>query len=110
TMQPGDHTPNYTSLTDVTLESPKGRLPLVFPVLLGLWAGLFVALLAKRNPQGFMPQETWAGAEAKPAGWRREWTRLWAMVLVFQISFFLINIAPAIIGRALFGGPSVLVP
>jgi hypothetical protein len=32
------------------------------------------------------------------------------MILVFQITFFLFNIAPAIVGRALFGGPSTLVP
>jgi hypothetical protein len=100
----------YDVVIGPALESPKGRLPLVFPILLGLWAGLFVALLARRNPQGFMPHEIWAGAEERTAGWGLEWTRLWSMVAVFQVSFLVVNIAPAVIGRALFGGPSVLVP
>jgi hypothetical protein len=29
---------------------------------------------------------------------------------LFQITFFIINIGPAIIGRLLFGAPSLLVP
>jgi hypothetical protein len=86
----------YDVVIGPALESGKGRLPLV--------------LLAKRDEQGFMPHEVRIGAPAKPPGWAREMARLWAMLLIFQISFFLLNIAPAILGRALFGGPSMLVP
>jgi hypothetical protein len=100
----------YDVVIGPALESEKGRLPLVFPLLIGLWAGLFVALLARRDEQGFMPHEVRIGVPAKPAGWAREMARLWGMILVFQVSFLLLNIAPAIIGRALFGGPSILVP
>ncbi|MDK2756894.1 MAG: hypothetical protein KYX66_09170, partial [Blastomonas fulva] len=80
------------------------------PLPHGLWAGRFVALRARRTPQRFLPHEIWASAEERTAGWGREWTRLWSMVAVFQVSFLVVNIAPAVIGRALFGGPSVLVP
>ena len=100
----------YDSVVGPALEGDNGRLPLIFPLLIGLWAGWFVGLLADRNEVGFMPHELRAGIAAKPAGWRREWTRLWTMIAVFQITFFLVNIGPAIVGRALFGGPSLLVP
>ncbi|NBU83881.1 MAG: hypothetical protein EBS21_04635 [Sphingomonadaceae bacterium] len=100
----------YDVVIGPALESEKGRLPLVFPLLIGLWAGLFVAMLAKRDKSGFMPHEVRLGITAKPAGWAREWARLWSMILVFQVTFFIVNIAPALIGRALFGGPSLLVP
>ncbi|MBK6492650.1 MAG: hypothetical protein IPF97_13450 [Sphingomonadales bacterium] len=100
----------YDVVIGPALESEKGRLPLVFPLLIGLWAGLFVAMLAKRDADGFMPHEARMGVAAKPAGWSREWARLWSMIVVFQVTFFIINIAPALIGRALFGGPSLLVP
>lgn len=100
----------YDVVIGPALESEKGRLPLVFPLLIGLWAGLFVAMLAKRNADGFMPHEVHLGVAAKPVGWAREWARLWSMIVVFQVSFFIVNIAPALIGRLLFGGPSLLVP
>jgi hypothetical protein len=100
----------YDVVIGPALESEKGRLPLVFPLLIGIWAGLFVAALAKRTANGFMPHEVRMGVHAKPAGWSREIARLWSMILVFQVTFFIINIAPAILGRALFGGPSLLVP
>ena len=72
--------------------------------------GWFVARLARRDEDGFWPHEQRLGVATKPAGWRRELARAWAMIVLFQISFFIINIAPAILGRALFGGPSALVP
>ncbi|MGB3797663.1 MAG: hypothetical protein WA957_15335 [Alteraurantiacibacter sp.] len=100
----------YDSVVGPALESEQGRLPLVFPLLIGLWAGWFVGLLADRNAQGFMAHEVRIGAAAKPAGWRREWTRLWGMALLFQVTFLVINLAPAMLGRILFGGPSALVP
>jgi hypothetical protein len=100
----------YDVVIGPALESEKGRLPLVFPLLIGVWAGLFVAALAKRTSNSFMPHEVRMGVPAKRAGWSREIARLWGMILIFQISFFIINIAPAILGRVLFGGPSLLVP
>jgi hypothetical protein len=100
----------YDSVVGPALESKQGRLPLVFPLLLGLWAGWFVGLLADRNPEGFMAHEVRFGAAAKPAGLGREWTRLWGTAVLFQSTFLLFNIAPAVIGRMAFGGPSALVP
>ncbi len=100
----------YDSVVGPALESEQGRLPLIFPLLIGLWAGWFVGLLADRNTQGFMAHEVRLGVAAKPAGWRREWTRLWGMALLFQVTFFAVNLVPAVLGRILFGGPSALVP
>ena len=100
----------YDVVLGPAMNSEKGSLPLVFPVLLGVWAAWFVVQLAKRDAQGFMPYEVRMGVPAKAAGWPREIARVWVMVVVFQVSFFIVNIAPVLIGRALFGGPSVLVP
>ncbi len=100
----------YDSVIGPALESEQGRLPLIFPLLIGLWAGWFVGLLADRNADGFMAHEVRLGAAAKPAGWRREWARLWGMALLFQVTFLAINLVPAMLGRILFGGPSALVP
>lgn len=100
----------YDSIVGPALESEQGRLPLIFPLLIGLWAGGFVGLLADRDEDDFMPHELRAGAKRKPAGLRREWTRLWSMIVLFQVTFFAVNIGPAILGRILFGGSSALVP
>ncbi len=100
----------YDSVIGPALESEKGRLPLIFPLLIGLWAGWFVALLAKRDADGFMPHELRVGAADRPAGWQREQARAWGMIVLFQITFFIVNTAPPIIGRLLFGEPSLLVP
>tara|TARA_R110000824_G_scaffold13280_5_gene57879 strand:+ start:16803 stop:17579 length:777 start_codon:yes stop_codon:yes gene_type:complete len=100
----------YDSVVGPALQSENGSLPLIFPLLIGLWAGWFVGILADRTADGLMPHEKRAGVASKPAGWRREWTRLWSMVVIFQVTFFIANIGPAMIGRALFGGPSLLVP
>jgi hypothetical protein len=100
----------YDSVIGPSLESPKGRLPLIFPLLIGLWAGWFVSMLAKRNAAGFMPYELRFGAASKPAGFSRELSRVWAMIVLFQITFFIFNTAPPIIGRLLFGATSLLVP
>jgi hypothetical protein len=100
----------YDSVIGPALESEQGRLPLIFPLLIGLWAAWFVGLLADRNAEGFMAHEVRLGAAAKPAGWRREWARLWSMALLFQVTFLAINLVPAMLGRILFGGPSALVP
>ena len=100
----------YDVVIGPALETEKGRLPLIFPALLGLWAAYFVAKLAKRDADGFWPHEVKMGIAAKPAGWRRELARIWAMIVLFQVSFFIFNIGSAMLGRALFGGPSLLVP
>ena len=66
--------------------------------------------LALRDAEGVMPHEQRWGVAARPAGWRRELARAGAMIVLFQLTFFLFNTAPPIIGRLLFGGPSGLVP
>ena len=100
----------YDSVIGPALTSAKGRLPLIFPLLLGLWAGWFVALLARRDADGFMPHEVRRGIPGLAPGWRRELARVVAMIVLFQLTFFVLNTAPPIIGRLLFGAPSVLVP
>ena len=100
----------YDSVIGPALTSAKGRLPLIFPLLLGLWAGWFVALLAQRDGDGFMPHEVRRAIQSRAPGWHRELARVWAMIVLFQLTFFLFNTAPPIIGRLLFGAPSLLVP
>jgi hypothetical protein len=100
----------YDTVIGPALESPKGRLPLIFPLLIGLWAGWFVSRLAQRDEAGLMPHEAKSGIAVLAPGWKRELMRAWGMIVLFQVSFFLFNIAPPIIGRLLFGGPSLLVP
>jgi hypothetical protein len=100
----------YEAVIGPALESPKGRLPLVFPLLLGLWASGFVAILARRDGNGLMPHEVRLGVAARPAGWRREWARVWGMILLFQVTFLVVNTAPPVIGRLLVGTPSLMVP
>ena len=100
----------YDVIIGPALETENGRLPLIFPLLIGLWAGWFIGMLADRDENGFMPHELRAGVPAIPVGGHREWTRLWSMIVAFQVTFFIVNVIPAIIGRALFGGPSLLVP
>ena len=86
----------YDAIIEPALESERGRLPLIFPLLIGLWAGGFVDMLATRDTGDFMPHERIAGAPAQAPGWRREWTRLWSIIAVFQVTFFAVSIAPAI--------------
>lgn len=100
----------YDSVIGPALTSAKGRLPLIFPLLLGLWAGWFVALLARRDADGFMPHEVRRAIPGLAPGWRRELARVVAMIVLFQLTFFVLNTAPPIVGRLLFGAPSVLVP
>jgi hypothetical protein len=100
----------YDVVIGPALESDKGRLPIIFPALLGLWVAYFVAKLARRDADGFWPHEHSMGVPAKPAGWRRELARAVAMIVLFQVSFFIFNIGSAMLGRAVFGGPSALVP
>ncbi len=100
----------YDTVIGPALTSERGQLPIVFPVLLGLWAAGFVALLVPRDDQGLRWHERRLGVPSSPPGASRELKRLVAFILLFQVSFFVINIAPAIIGRLLFGGPSLLVP
>jgi len=100
----------YGVVLGPAFESDKGNLPLIFPLLIGLWAGWFVAMLAKRDENGNMPHEVRLGVPAKTSTWSREWTRIWGMIVTFQVTFLIINVIPAILGRMLFGGPSALVP
>src|SRR3546814_665618 len=100
----------YDVVIGPAIDSDRGQLPLIFPVLLGLWAGGLVALLVPRDAQGFRWHERALHVNAISPGWKREAVRAAAFILLFQISMFVINIAPAIIGRMLFGGPSLLVP
>jgi hypothetical protein len=100
----------YDTVIGPALTSPKGQLPIVFPVLLGLWAAGLVALLVPRDAQGLRWHERLLGVDAAAPAVKREFWRVAAFILLFQISMFAINIAPAIVGRMMFGGPSLLVP
>jgi hypothetical protein len=50
-----------------------------------------------------------APVNPKPAGLSRELARVWAMIALFQITFLIVNTAPPIIGRLIFGAPSLIV-
>jgi len=100
----------YDLVIGPTLRSDKGQLPVIFPVLLGAWAAGLVALLARRDANGFCWHERTLGVDRTPAGFRREAARAGAFILLFQVTTFAVNILPAIVGRLLFGGPSMLVP
>lgn len=100
----------YDVVVGPALTSDKGQLPIIFPVLLGLWAAGLVALLARRDGEGFWWHERRLGVPRLAAGAKRELARAGAFALLFQLSMFAINIGPAIVGRLLFGGPSLLVP
>jgi hypothetical protein len=100
----------YDAVIGPAIETDQGRLPLIFPLLIGIWAGGFIGFLADRDDEGFMPHERLVGANTERSGFRREWKRLWSMVVLFQVTFFAVNIGPAMLGRIAFGGPSALVP
>ncbi len=100
----------YDAVVGPALTSEKGQLPIIFPALLGVWAAGFVALLVPRDAQGLCWHERAFGVDAGAPTVKRETGRAIAFILLFQISFFVVNIAPAIIGRLVFGGPSALVP
>lgn len=100
----------YDAVVGPALETENGRLPLIFPLLIALWAGWFVGILATRDEEGFMSHEIRRNVPARSPGIGRELVRVWAMVVAFQITFFVVNIGPAMLGRALFGSPSMLVP
>jgi hypothetical protein len=100
----------YDIVVGPALESAKGRLPLVFPILIGFWAACVVALLVQRDAAGLWWHDRLLGVGNVTLGWKREAARALAFTAMFQVTMFAINIAPAIIGRLLFGGPSLLVP
>jgi hypothetical protein len=100
----------YDAIIGPAIEGERGKLPLIFPILLGAWAAIFVAMIARKDEAGLWWHERKMGVAAHAPGWRKEFARLWAFVVLFQITFFVINIAPAIIGRLIAGGPSLLVP
>ena len=100
----------YDVVIGPSLQSPKGRLPLIFDVELAFWAALVIALVAARDARGFFWHERKLGVDTIAPGFKREAARAGAFMLMFQVTMFAINIAPAIIGRLLFGGPSLLVP
>ncbi|WP_380879743.1 hypothetical protein ACFB49_24000 [Sphingomonas sp. DBB INV C78] len=100
----------YDTVVGPAIVSEKGQLPLIFPALLGLWAAGLVALLVPRDADGLRWHERRLGVDRVGPGWRREAARAGAFILLFQVTMFAVNIGPAILGRLLFGGPSVLVP
>jgi len=100
----------YDVVIGPTFETAKGRLPLIFDVQLAFWAALVIALTAEPDANGYWWHDRLFGVGNVSPGWKREGARALAFTAMFQVTMFAINIAPAIIGRLLFGGPSVLVP
>src|SRR3546814_1371154 len=76
----------YDVVIGPAIDSDRGQLPLIFPVLLGLWAGGLVALLVPRDAQGFRWHERALHVNAISPGWKREAARAAAFILLFQIS------------------------
>lgn len=100
----------YDVVIGPIMQSDKGRLPVIFPVLLGAWAAWLIAILAQPDARGWWWHERALGVDGIPAGGRRELARAGAFILLFQVTTFAVNILPAILGRLAFGGPSTLVP
>jgi hypothetical protein len=100
----------YDVVLKPALESAKGRLPLIFPLVLGLWAAVFVALLARKDADGLWWHERLFGVQNKAAVFQRELWRTISFVVLFQVTFFIINTAPPIIWRVSTGVTSALVP
>nr|ART38509.1 G14 [uncultured bacterium] len=100
----------YDLTVGPALASDHGQLPVIFPLCIGFWAAGLVALLARRDAAGLWWHERRLGVASVAPGARRELARAGAFILLFQVTMFVINIAPPMILRALFGGPSVLVP
>src|SRR3546814_7107384 len=62
----------YDVVIGPAIDSDRGQLPLIFPVLLGLWAGGLVALLVPRVAQGFRLHEHAVQVNAIRPGWKAE--------------------------------------
>ena len=100
----------YEALIGPVMAGEKGNLPIVFPILLGAWAAGMIALVARTDAQGLFWHDRWLGVDRIAPGFTRELARAGALTLVFQVTFFVVNTLPVLIGRPLFGGPSLLVP
>ena len=57
------------------LRSDKGSIPVIVPVLLGVWAGWVVALLVRRDANGFWWHERVLGVDRTADGAGREFAR-----------------------------------
>lgn len=101
---------SYDVVLGPAIESARGKLPVIFDVTLGLWAATMVAFLATRDADGLRWHERKLGVTATMTGWRREMRRTVAIIVLFQLTFLVFNTLPPILGRLLFGGPSLLVP
>src|SRR3546814_19781418 len=100
----------YDVVIGPAIDSDRGQLPLIFPVLLGLWAGGLVALLVPRDAQGLRWHERALHVHAIHPGWTREAAREAAFILLFRSSMFGSTIAPALIWGRWFGGLRVTGP
>jgi hypothetical protein len=87
-----------------------GNMPIIYPVILAFWAWLMVALLAKKDANGQWWHERKIGVNPATTGWAHEGARLWAFIVLFQVSFLVINTLPPVLIRLAYGAPSVLVP
>src|SRR3546814_11503785 len=76
----------YAVVIGPAIDSDRGQLPLIFPVLLGLLAGGSVALPVPRDAQGFRWHERALHTHASSPGWKREAARATAFIHSFPIS------------------------
>jgi hypothetical protein len=100
----------YDAVMEPALATAKGRLPLIVPVILGVWAAVFVALLARKDADSFWWHERLFGVQNKPTGFSRELWRTISFAALFQATFFILNTGPLILWRLTSGPPSALVP
>jgi hypothetical protein len=101
---------SYNAVLGPAFQSEHGNMPLIFPVGLGVWAAWVVALLARRDAAGLWWHERIMGVGARAPGVGRELARLWAFIVMFQVTALILVTLPPLLGRILFGGPSLLVP
>jgi hypothetical protein len=100
----------YDKFVGPAIRSDKGNLPLLWPILLGVWAAVIVAMLARKDEQGLWWHERKLGLTATLDGGPRQRARLGAFIVLFQATFLIFNTIPPVALRLVAGGPSLLVP
>jgi hypothetical protein len=78
--------------------------------MLGVWAAVIVAMLARKDEQGLWWHERKLGLTATLDGGPRQLARLGAFIVLFQATFLIFNTIPPVALRLVAGGPSLLVP
>mgnify|MGYP001618784062 CR=1 FL=1 len=101
----------YTQTYGPALHTEAGTMPLVFPNLpFAIFGAVMSWMIASCDDSGRPRVERWMPGLAQAHGWQRESLRALAWALTFNLNYWLFLCTPLIVGRLLFGTPSMLVP